>query len=75
MLSMQITTLGTFMTPRQQLSVMSFLSWLLLGLVAGFIGSKIVNRAGEGIVRDILLGVFWVHLSAVFYLTSLALLE
>jgi len=57
MLSMQITTLGTFMTPRQQLSVMSFLSWLLLGLVAGFIGSKIVNRAGEGIVRDILLGV------------------
>ena len=32
-------------------------SWLLLGLVAGFIGSKIVNRAGEGIVRDILLGV------------------
>src|SRR5215475_10670873 len=57
MLSMQITTLGTLMTPRQQLSVMSFLPWLLLGLVAGFIGSKIVNRAGEGIVRDILLGV------------------
>jgi len=36
---------------------MSFLSWVVLGLVAGYIGSKIVNRRGEGIILDILLGV------------------
>jgi uncharacterized membrane protein YeaQ/YmgE (transglycosylase-associated protein family) len=36
---------------------MSFLAWIVLGLVAGFIGSKIVNRRGEGMVLDILLGV------------------
>src|ERR1700694_4152184 len=36
---------------------MSFLAWMLLGLIAGFIGSKIVNRRGEGILLDILLGV------------------
>ena len=36
---------------------MSILSWIVLGLVAGFIGSKIVNKTGEGIIRDILLGV------------------
>jgi uncharacterized membrane protein YeaQ/YmgE (transglycosylase-associated protein family) len=36
---------------------MSFFSWIVLGLVAGFIGSKIVNRRGEGILLDILLGV------------------
>src|SRR5579871_1096793 len=36
---------------------MSFLAWLVLGLLAGFIGSKIVNRRGEGILLDILLGV------------------
>jgi uncharacterized membrane protein YeaQ/YmgE (transglycosylase-associated protein family) len=36
---------------------MSFLAWIVLGLVAGFIGSKIVNRRGEGIVLDILLGI------------------
>ena len=36
---------------------MSFLAWIGLGLVAGFIGSKLVNRRGEGIVLDILLGV------------------
>lgn len=36
---------------------MSILSWIVLGLVAGFIGSKIVNKAGEGILVDILLGI------------------
>lgn len=36
---------------------MSFLAWVVLGLVAGFIGSKLVNRRGEGILLDILLGV------------------
>src|SRR5450759_844297 len=36
---------------------MSFFAWIVLGLIAGFIGSKIVNRRGEGILLDILLGV------------------
>ncbi len=37
---------------------MSFFAWMVLGLIAGFIGSKIVNRRGEGILLDILLGIF-----------------
>ncbi|MFY9804442.1 MAG: GlsB/YeaQ/YmgE family stress response membrane protein [Candidatus Acidiferrales bacterium] len=36
---------------------MSILAWIVLGLIAGFIGSKIVNKSGEGIVLDILLGI------------------
>ncbi len=28
-----------------------------MGLVAGFIGTKIVNRTGEGILLDIVLGI------------------
>ncbi|MFZ0591819.1 MAG: GlsB/YeaQ/YmgE family stress response membrane protein [Bryobacteraceae bacterium] len=36
---------------------MSFLAWIILGLVAGFIGSKIVNKSGEGILLDIVLGI------------------
>jgi len=36
---------------------MSFLSWIVLGLVAGFIGSMLANRRGEGILLDILLGI------------------
>jgi uncharacterized membrane protein YeaQ/YmgE (transglycosylase-associated protein family) len=36
---------------------MSFLAWIILGLIAGFIGSKLVNKTGEGIVLDIVLGI------------------
>jgi uncharacterized membrane protein YeaQ/YmgE (transglycosylase-associated protein family) len=36
---------------------MSILAWLILGLVAGFIASKIVNKSGEGVVVDIVLGI------------------
>lgn len=36
---------------------MSFLAWIVLGLIAGFIGSKIVNKTGSGLIVDILLGV------------------
>ena len=37
--------------------MMSLLAWIILGLLAGFIGSKIVNNRGEGLVLDIVLGV------------------
>ena len=36
---------------------MSYLAWIVLGLIAGFIGSKIVNKRGEGLILDILLGI------------------
>lgn len=36
---------------------MSFLAWIILGLIAGFIGSKIVNKHGDGPILDIILGI------------------
>jgi len=36
---------------------MSFFAWIVLGLIAGFIGSKLVNKSGEGFFLDIVLGV------------------
>ena len=36
---------------------MTLFVWILLGLVAGFIASHIVNHRGEGIVLDVLLGI------------------
>jgi len=36
---------------------MSFLAWIVLGLLAGFIASKIVNKQGEGVILDIVLGI------------------
>ncbi len=36
---------------------MSFIAWIVLGLIAGFIASKIVNKTGAGVVLDIILGI------------------
>lgn len=36
---------------------MSIIGWIVLGLIAGFIASKIVNKTGEGVLLDIVLGV------------------
>ena len=36
---------------------MSIIAWLILGLIAGFISSQLVNKSGEGVVLDIVLGI------------------
>mgnify|MGYP001547542599 CR=1 FL=1 len=36
---------------------MSIIAWIVLGLIAGFIASKIVNKRGEGLLLDIVLGI------------------
>jgi uncharacterized membrane protein YeaQ/YmgE (transglycosylase-associated protein family) len=36
---------------------MSILAWIILGLIAGFIASKLVNHSGEGTFVDIVLGI------------------
>ena len=36
---------------------MSIIGWIVFGLIAGFIGSKIVSKSGEGLIVDIVLGV------------------
>jgi uncharacterized membrane protein YeaQ/YmgE (transglycosylase-associated protein family) len=41
----------------KQEAIMSLLAWIILGLIAGFIASKIVSGTGQGAVVDILLGI------------------
>jgi uncharacterized membrane protein YeaQ/YmgE (transglycosylase-associated protein family) len=36
---------------------MGILAWIILGILAGFIGSKIVNKSGEGLLLDLVLGI------------------
>jgi uncharacterized membrane protein YeaQ/YmgE (transglycosylase-associated protein family) len=36
---------------------MGIIAWIVVGLIAGFIGSKLVNKSGEGLIRDIILGI------------------
>lgn len=36
---------------------MGWIAWIILGLIAGWIASKIVNKEGSGFVLDIVLGI------------------
>ena len=36
---------------------MSIIAWLVLGAIAGFIASKIVDKTGQGLLIDIVLGI------------------
>jgi uncharacterized membrane protein YeaQ/YmgE (transglycosylase-associated protein family) len=36
---------------------MSIIAWIILGLIAGFIASKLVNKSGDGMLLDIVLGI------------------
>jgi len=52
---------------------MGIISWLILGLIAGFVGSKIVNKSGEGFFLDIVLGVVGAFVGGfVFHLLGFA---
>jgi uncharacterized membrane protein YeaQ/YmgE (transglycosylase-associated protein family) len=41
---------------------MGIISWIILGLIAGFIASKIVSRTGSGLILDLVLGVTGLNL-------------
>ena len=48
---------------------MGIVSWIVLGLIAGFIGSKIVDSQGQGFWLNIALGIvahWWVDFCSVF---------
>jgi uncharacterized membrane protein YeaQ/YmgE (transglycosylase-associated protein family) len=36
---------------------MGIIAWIIMGLLAGFIASQLVNRKGEGWFGDIILGI------------------
>ena len=36
---------------------MGIVAWIVLGLIAGFISSKIVNKRGDGFFIDVFLGI------------------
>jgi uncharacterized membrane protein YeaQ/YmgE (transglycosylase-associated protein family) len=48
---------------------MSIIGWIVLGLIAGFIASKIVNKTGSGIILDIVLGIVGAFVGGVIFNT------
>ena len=57
MSNIDITTLGLFLSDRRESSAIAFLTWIALGVVTGFIGSKFVNKTQHGRDRDVLLSI------------------
>ena len=52
------TILSTLVTDLQGGSILSFFAWIFLGAIIGFVGSKVINKTGHGLVRDVLLSIF-----------------
>jgi len=57
MLVINLTTFGLLISRSQQDSALSFAAWIVLGLIVGFIGSKLLNKTRHGLRRDCLLGI------------------
>lgn len=34
-----------------------FIAWILVGLIGGYLASRVVNKSGECLLRDIILGI------------------
>jgi uncharacterized membrane protein YeaQ/YmgE (transglycosylase-associated protein family) len=54
---------GLLVLNRQDSSTLSFVAWIVIGLVIGFIGSKILNKTGRGLGRDCLIGIVGAFIS------------
>src|SRR5438128_3728891 len=54
---------GVLVMNRQESSTLSFVAWIVIGLVIGFIGSKILNKTGRGLGRDCLIGIVGAFIS------------
>src|SRR5947207_13705488 len=48
---------GVLVLNRQESSTLGFVAWIVIGLVIGFIGSKILNKTGRSLGRDGLIGI------------------
>jgi uncharacterized membrane protein YeaQ/YmgE (transglycosylase-associated protein family) len=50
--------LNFYSTPvEEQRCAMGIVTWIVFGLLAGFVASMLVNKSGEGLIGDILLGI------------------
>src|SRR6266550_3755258 len=54
---------GVLVLNRQESSTLSFVAWIVIGLVIGFIGSKILNKTGRSLGRDCLIGIVGAFIS------------
>lgn len=54
----ELNSLGMLVSDQQESTAVNFLSWIAIGLLAGFVVSKILNKTRYGLGRDVLLSIF-----------------
>jgi uncharacterized membrane protein YeaQ/YmgE (transglycosylase-associated protein family) len=52
-----IIAFGLFISDRRQNSALAFFGWFFMGIVAGYVVSKLMNRQGHGTLFNMLLGI------------------
>jgi uncharacterized membrane protein YeaQ/YmgE (transglycosylase-associated protein family) len=57
MSAISLNSLGMLISNRQQNSAITFVAWIVIGLVVGYIGSQILNRRDRHLVRYVLLSI------------------
>jgi uncharacterized membrane protein YeaQ/YmgE (transglycosylase-associated protein family) len=50
-------------------SGIGIVSWILIGLISGYLASRIVNKAGEGMFLDIVLGIVGAFIGGAIFRT------
>jgi uncharacterized membrane protein YeaQ/YmgE (transglycosylase-associated protein family) len=53
----ELSSLGMLLSDQQESTAVNFLAWIAIGLLAGFIGSKILNKTRYGLGHDVLLSI------------------
>ena len=53
----ELNFLGMLISDQQENTAVNFLSWMAIGLLAGFISSKLLNKTRYGLGRDVLLSI------------------
>jgi uncharacterized membrane protein YeaQ/YmgE (transglycosylase-associated protein family) len=43
------------------------IAWLFIGLISGYLASRVVNKAGEGMFLDIILGIVGAFLGGIIF--------
>ena len=57
MSAISLNSLGLLISNRQQNSAITFVAWIVIGLVVGYVGSQILNRRDRHAVRYVLLSI------------------
>jgi len=57
MLAMNLKYLGVLLSDRQQNSAITFVAWIVVGLVVGYVGSQVLNKRDRHLSSYILLSI------------------